>query len=55
MYKIIEQTSIFFFQLQTWAAKLRIHNVEMSELSASQILREIRFGHFGAPKTAILS
>ena len=33
---------------------MRIHNVEIYDFSLTQILREINFGHFEAPKTAIL-
>ena len=41
--------------VQTWAALLGIHNVEISGFSATQILCENSFGRFESPKTAFLT
>ena len=44
---------IFDYILQTWAAKLEIDNLEILGFSATQNMREISFGNFEVPKTAI--
>ena len=54
VYTVSEILTVLLRLLQTCSAQLGLHNVDQ-DFSAIQILREINFGHFEGPKSAILT
>ena len=54
VYTVSEILTVLLQLLQTCSAQLGLHNVDQ-DFSAIQILREINFGHFEGPKSAILT